>query len=465
MKKIIFFLLFPFLFYGQDSVLVTPIQGRINTNNAELSFIQINDTLAFFSAINETNRFQSSIYYSIKKGNKWGKRKYSKYNSDNFDTGDITFLNENNIVFTSCNSNSECELVSFQKGKYYTIKSINSKGFKNTQAHFAQHNSQAVLYFVSDREGGFGGLDIWMSMLDKDGNFGIPINAGNKVNSMADEITPFFNTYDGHIYFSSNRKNGIGGFDIYKAEGKLNLWDKTKNVKELNTLQDEMYLYFYNSNTGYLASNRKGAKFENTEYCCNDIFSFEYLPPMEDTSLSDIHSHLPLVLYFHNADPDCCTMDTTTTKTYKDAYISYFKMKDEYEQQNVNLSSFFERELQANFNSLNIILNMLLSDLVNGHKMNLQIKGFASPLYNPAYNQALSQRRISSVINYLQHYNNGVFTKYIQSQYLSISELPFGESTSSEKVSDDPADKVKSIYSLPAILERRIEIVDIKLVD
>tara|TARA_B100001245_G_C22590630_1_gene293132 strand:- start:77 stop:499 length:423 start_codon:yes stop_codon:yes gene_type:complete len=138
-------------------------------------------------------------------------------------------------------------------------------------------------------------------------------------------------------------------------------------------------------------------------------------------------------------------------------------MKDEYQRQNTNLNDFFEEELQANFNRLNIIFDLLLVALVNGHKIKLKIKGYASPLDNQEYNQALSKRRISSVINYLQQYKDGIFSQYIQSQNLTISELPFGESTAPEKVSDNPNDKKNSIYSIEAMYERKIEIVDLIL--
>ena len=65
--------------------------------------------------------------------------------------------------------------------------------------------------FVSDRDGGFGGTDIWVCTIDSSGNFGNPINCGKQINSEDNEITPFFNQSDGKLYFSSDRKNGMGG--------------------------------------------------------------------------------------------------------------------------------------------------------------------------------------------------------------------------------------------------------------
>jgi len=268
------------------------------------------------------------------------------------------------------------------------------------------------------------------------------------------------------MYFSSNRDGSFGGFDIYKSEGQLNIWGEPTNVKELNSPQDDLYLTFYNEKRGYFSSNREGAKFQNTEYCCNDIFSFEH-PSKEKidtlTSKISVENFLPLSLYFHNDEPDPNTNRTITTKTYKQAYVSYFMKRPEYEKQNKKTSVFFEEVLLKNFNLLNMLLEKLVHELKQGNKIELQIRGYASPLHNQNYNQSLSQRRISSLINYVEQYKNGLLKQYIFSKKLLFTKLPFGENMASKKVSDDADDKQKSVYSIGAMLERKIEIVDVIL--
>jgi hypothetical protein len=81
------------------------------------------------------------------------------------------------------------------------------------------------------------------------------------------------------------------------------------------------------------------------------------------------------------------------------------------------------------------------------------------------YNINLSKRRIQSFVNYLRLYENMSFSPFLKSGFLEIIELSFGESKSTKKVSDNPNDRLNSIYSLDAILERRIEIIDVKLID
>ena len=277
MKKLFFIFVLPLSLLAQQDFKIEPLDGHVNTFGAELNFIQINDTLAFYTSIQNEGSYQSSIYFTTKRNKKWGKGKYSRYNSELFDTGDISFLNDDIIAFTLCDVQNNCQLVSLVNGRFIKIEALEKLGKKNIQSHITAHNNQNVIYFVSDREGGFGGLDIWLSVIDINGNFGVPINAGPRINSSEDEITPFYNHFENQLYFSSNRKKGSGGFDIYKSKGKLNLWKFAENTIQFNTKEDEMYLTFFNENTGYFSSNRKGAKYESTEFCCNDIFSFEII--------------------------------------------------------------------------------------------------------------------------------------------------------------------------------------------
>ena len=469
MKSGIFIFLFPLVAMSQE-ILIKRLPDNINTKNTEINFIQTNDSTAYFTAITELEgKLISNIYTAKFSNGEWRRKGHTKYSSNSFNTANIA-LSESEKGFFTIHSNEmrDCKIVYQKKNEqhgFHDISIFSSDKSLNTQPFVSHEKSHTVLYFVSDRKGGLGGLDIWLTIIDNDGKFGIPINAGNKINSSADEITPFYNKHNKMLYFSSNREHGSGGFDIYKSEGILNLWDKPVNVIEINTTEDELYITFYDENNGYFASNRQGANFESPEYCCNDIFSFKYSPSFIYTSKksSKIHKLLPLDLYFHNDEPDSRTMNTKTNKTYKEAYISYFMMKTNYEKENSELGAFFEDVLKKNFNALNKVLETLLFDLSNGNNIELQIRGYASPLHNLEYNQNLSQRRISSVINYIEQFKNAAFKDYILSGSLIIKELPFGESNASEKTSDDANDKKKSIYSIEAMLERKIKIVDVIL--
>ena len=172
---------------------------------------------------------------------------------------------------------------------------------------------------------------------------------------------------------------------------------------------------------------------------------------------------MPITLYFHNDEPDNNILKDTTNKTYKECYVSYYLKKEKYLEINPNevITDFFEHSLKKNYNSLNSTLNYILQSLKSGKKIELYIKGFASPLYDEEYNIYLSSRRINSLINMLILFENKLLMPYINSGDLKIIKLPYGESRAKESISDNPKNVKKSIYSIDAMLERKIEVVDI----
>ena len=466
---------FPGILFGQeDSIVIKHLSNSINSTEAELNFFVDENNHAFFMTIrNDNNDYSSSIYESTLRIEEWSKGRYSKsFNSDFFQSGNLFITKEKIAYFTFCDSD-KCTIY---KSKYSNQKwtkpislekKINQEETSSTQPSIAFHNNQQVLYFVSNRKGGAGGLDIWISVIDSNGNFETPINAGKMINSKDNEITPFYHQEQKKLFFSSNRENGLGGYDIYSAKGSFPLWEKSNLLSvPLNSEKDEMYLTFYQKNKGYFSSNRSPALFEDVEHCCNDIFSFEYLLANNDSvnSFEKINEFFPLSLYFHNDEPDCCTMKPTTKLTYKESYISYLMMQKEYVKQNTQsqeIQDFFNK-INVNFNKLDQLILKIKIRLDQGEKIELQIKGYASPLFESKYNINLSKRRIASFFNYLKEFQNGKIIRYIKNGQLIIAELPLGESRAPSIVSDNPRNKKLSIYSLEAALERKIEIVRMK---
>ena len=157
------------------------------------------------------------------------------------------------------------------------------------------------------------------------------------------------------------------------------------------------------------------------------------------------------------------SLQTVTNLTYKECYISYYLLKEKYIKinSNIEVEEFFEFTLKKNYNKLNSTLNYILQSLKDGNKMELHIKGYASPLHDKNYNINLSKRRISSLINMVNNFKNGALKEYLDNRSIKIVELPFGENRSDKKVSDNPKDRKNSVYSKNAMLERKIEIVEI----
>ncbi len=120
-------------------------------------------------------------------------------------------------------------------------------------------NDGKVLFFASDRPGGHGGFDLYVSY--RNGNrWSVPENLGPAVNTPGNEISPFF---DGrNLYFASDYHPGLGGFDIFWSTDENGRWQAARHAgKGLNSPRDDFgFIYHAGRNTGYIVSNRQGGK-------------------------------------------------------------------------------------------------------------------------------------------------------------------------------------------------------------
>lgn len=118
---------------------------------------------------------------------------------------------------------------------------INTPGFEG-MACLSPDNR--VLYFVSDRAGGYGGLDIWQSRFDH-GRWQRPVNLGNEINTAGNESAPFIHFDNETLYFSSDGHEGMGGYDLFISH-RLNdtTFGRVKNMGyPINTPADESSLF------------------------------------------------------------------------------------------------------------------------------------------------------------------------------------------------------------------------------
>lgn len=113
-----------------------------------------------------------------------------------------------------------------------------------------------TLYFSSDMPGGLGGEDLWKVSVDGD-TYGTPENLGPNVNTEANESFPSIQD-DNILFFSSNGRQGFGGYDVFKQNTNTN--DKASNLGEPVNSQKDDFAFSYNlqKNVGYFSSNRDG---------------------------------------------------------------------------------------------------------------------------------------------------------------------------------------------------------------
>lgn len=378
---------------------------------------------------------------------------------------------------------------------------VNLKGYASTHPAVGyMPDGKTILYFCSDRPGGLGGLDIWYAVILSDGKPGRSTNLGAPVNTDSNEVTPFYSIHEGLLYFSSNRPGGQGGYDVYSSEGARNTWQLPRNIgKELNSPYNDLFFNLFPCHCkcvadsgetveacGFLTSNRRGSLYEADSHCCNDLFVWSRFRkpapqprPAQQPPAETLLDYLPLSLYFHNDEPDPATLDTVTRLSYSACWKHYIQLRDEYKGAQSNpadkrkwdsvqwaVDFFFDHEVTGSYNRLLRFLDLLNNELRAGRHIVLTLDGYASPLHESQYNVNLSKRRISSIRNLMKEWNDEALLPYINNGSLRIEEAAHGAPDTDAVAPSDPLrnpKSAKSVYSIEAALDRRVDIIDIKI--
>ena len=297
-----------------QSTIANPVEGveiehlgsDINTPASEVSPLKYNDELYFssFQFINEEdeaypNRPIAKILFSTE--NKAAMPAEGNLNSETRHTAHATFNGDGSrIYFTICDyvdqesTDIYCQLYYKDKaadGTWGTAMKlpdhINEPGFTSTQPNIGKDKKtgQETLYYVSNRNGGTGSNDIWSSVINEDGSFSNPV-AMTAINTAYEEMSPFYHTESNTLYYSTNGRKGLGGYDVYKIEKSGGNWAEISHMgAPINTSYNDIdYTLNDDESEAYLASNRKGSFFleDAKEACCNDIYKVSLQPVLYD---------------------------------------------------------------------------------------------------------------------------------------------------------------------------------------
>ncbi|MBS1949436.1 MAG: Outer membrane protein A precursor [Cytophagales bacterium] len=184
------------------------------------------------------------IFISAKENDKWMAPVSisSSINSDYREGACSISADGRHLVFTICGPRG-CDLYESKKNGDAWSKPTNLGPNINTMGWEAQPSLSAdgsELYFVSDRKGGLGGYDIWYSQKDSAGKWMKAKNAGKPINTSFDEIAPYIHVNNHNLFFASNGLPGFGGYDIYSSEKMNNQWQEPKNLgAPLNDFEDQ----------------------------------------------------------------------------------------------------------------------------------------------------------------------------------------------------------------------------------
>lgn len=490
-------------------VKVVHLDSAVNSKVSEYAPFEY-DSLLYFSSLRDKSKQDAAgvgfnkLYTSKKsasKPNKFLKAKEldSLFNKSNIHNANTSFNSDFTKVFVSrCGALNatqyRCEIYvsDFKNGHWTELQKlpspINVSGSNTTQPCLSEINDKPVLFFASDRLAGEGAMDIWYAYMNADGTFETPINAGKKINTIEDDITPWFVKENKTLYFSSTWHKGLGNFDIFTSEFKDNAFTDAQNIGyPINSSYNDIY-YSVNSkkDKAYISSNRLGSYFEDKPNCCNDIYSFPITPlteppkPIDTTALliNQMKVLVPLTLYFHNDEPEPKTKVIVTKKNYKKTYEDYTVLKSKYFSEYAKglegdqkdfainrIENFFEDSVDAGMQDLDKFALLLDQVLLRGEKVKITMKGYCSPLASTDYNVNLAKRRISSLRNYFMEYGNGKFVKYVDNNNDAEGRIEFFNEDIGElpvsSVSDDVKDVRNSVYSPFAASERKIQIIAI----
>lgn len=410
---------------------------------------------------------------------------------DGLSIGNGSFSPDFTYFYSICKDqdfNYTCSIVFSKRtpdGKWMPLDSlnqlINDNGSNNTMPHITRMEGKPVLFFASNRTGTKGAMDIWLARLDEQGT---PLSVENVVgiNSIENDICPWFDTIENRLFFSSSWYPGFGGQDVFYSEYRDGKFGTPINAGlPINSPAADQY-YFQSGDSTFVSSNRLGSLYAKNPTCCSDIYVAEIPRKKINSTIKQESSSieivkLPIRLYFENDQPDANTTSDFTDLSYIDSYQKYEAQFDVYQQNvvlqrdsiqalqaRIELNQFFEEEVKKGINDLNRFTNQVWEELQKGNKVQLMVQGFASPLAKTDYNVHLTKRRIQSLKNYFEEIQQGKFATFMNGAYpqLEFIEVPMGELKANKETSDDFYDQKNSVYSKAASQERRIEIIELK---
>jgi len=355
------------------------------------------------------------------------------------------------IYFTSCYNEGgygSCDIyMANRQGDRWSTPvnlgpNVNSSRWESQPSVSSDGNT---LYFASNRAGGFGNSDLWMSQRQSDGSWGKAVNLGNVINTPEDEMSPFIHPDNQTLYFSSRGHTGMGGMDIFVSrKDSLGHWQTPVNLGyPINTAGNEINLIVNAAgNYAYASSDKNGGKgrydiyrFElyrevrpaMVTYFKGKVFDSKTFHPLQARfELIDLSSGKTIIESFSESETGLFLVCLPAGKNYalnvsKKGYLFYSEtfaflsdasncqpqVKDIPLQpialgETVILKNiFFDTDSYLLKPESKIELDKLSKLLTDNKNMKIEIDGHTDNVGSDSYNLQLSQNRAKSVYDYL----------------------------------------------------------------
>jgi len=276
------------------SMIKAPIKGKItaiseiNTRFAEYSpMVNTDETMMIFTSrrSNTTgkakdyfdNKYYEDIYISEKNNGTWSEPKplTTKVNTKKHDSNvGLSTDGKTLFIYRSNKRNGDIYKSTLVNGDWTKPKAlpkpINSK---NTESSVCLSKDEKTIYFVSDRKNSIGGKDIFYCILQDNGKWSNAVNIGENINTKFDEDAIFLSPDEKTLYFSSKGHNTMGGYDIFKStKNNKGEWNTPENVGyPINSVYDDIFFVLSaDAKKGYFTTTNKNGSNDK------DIFVIDF---------------------------------------------------------------------------------------------------------------------------------------------------------------------------------------------
>ncbi len=249
------------------------INDRFSNFNAVLS--GDGKTMAFTTK----RRFYQAVFISNQTSNgDWSTPKNITLDlqvDGNCSTLSLSYDGAELYLFKDDNHDGNIYVSRLKNGKWTPMvklnKNINSESY---ETHASISSDGKYLYFTSNRKGGYGDLDIYVSERTTGDDWGVPRNLGPSINTSLNENTPFLSTDGTMLYFSSEGHNNIGGYDIFISQlSSKEEWSTPINLGyPINTTDDNLFYFPIGNGSQGLVSIFDNDGFGEQDICQLELF-------------------------------------------------------------------------------------------------------------------------------------------------------------------------------------------------
>lgn len=439
------------------------LDSTINTaENEYWPFISADDSILFFTRLitHELPYSFERLFSSDRKNSSWLLAEKLKFGNNNeVNEGTLSMTADGSLFFfTACgrpDGKGSCDIYYMKRvdGQWHSPQNAGRKVNTNLwEAQPAVSSKGEMLFWSSNREGGFGGKDIWLANIsnNEDGSliFSDPVNLGKEVNSAKNDFSPFIHADDKTLYFASDGHYGLGKSDLFISRFTDSIWDVSENLGyPINSISNDNGLVVSPTAHDALFSSDRRGSVENSmdlysfqlpqEYCPNKmgyvkgfIFDASTNKRLDAAiELTNLNSKKNWQIESDDQTGYIITLESDQNYAFninKKGYLFYsehFSVKASMDYREATVYNIYLQPIRVNaklelkniffeFDSseLNETSIAELKQLINFMKQNptvkIEISGHTDNVGDYEYNQILSEERAKSISLYLEKNSN-----------------------------------------------------------